>query len=139
MILSKLPLALGPAIVNSIVQACTWSSKLLVYLGIWQSIPLLDLHDILSFDVEFGKILQELQVLVSRKQYLESMGSDNQGAIVDLCFRGAPIEDLCLDFSLPGYPDYILKPGEENVICIPLQNLDGFFPSSAYLCLQRCS
>ena len=71
--------------------------------------------------------MQELQVLVSRKQYLESMGSDNQGAIADFCFRGAPIEDICLDFSLPGYPDYILKPGEENVICIPLQNFDGFF------------
>lgn len=77
------------------------------------------MHDILSFDADFGKILQELQVLVSRKQYLESTGGDNQDAIANLCFRGAPIEDLCLDFTLPGYPDYILKPGEENVICIP--------------------
>ncbi|GER27717.1 E3 ubiquitin-protein ligase UPL3 [Striga asiatica] len=39
-------------------------------------------------------------------------GSYNLG---DLCFRGASIEDLCLDFSLPGYPEYILKPGSENV------------------------
>ena len=70
---------------------------------------------------------------------MHTVNSDNQGAIADLCFRWAPIEDLCLDFSLPGYPDYILKPGEENVICIPLQNFDGFFPPSAYLCLQRCS
>ncbi|XP_042478317.1 E3 ubiquitin-protein ligase UPL3-like [Macadamia integrifolia] len=74
----------------------------------------LDLHDILSFDAEFGKILQELQVLVCRKNYLEAMGGSNQNAIADLRFRGAPIEDLCLDFSLPGYPDYVLKPGAEN-------------------------
>ncbi|KAK1558452.1 hypothetical protein Q3G72_002483 [Acer saccharum] len=75
----------------------------------------LDLHDILSFDAEFGKILQELHVLVCRKQYIESTGCDNRDVISDLRFRGAPVEDLCLDFTLPGYPDYILKPGEEIV------------------------
>ncbi|XP_057966486.1 E3 ubiquitin-protein ligase UPL3 [Malania oleifera] len=83
----------------------------------------LDLHDILSFDAEFGKVLQELQVLVYRKQYLESMGGGNRDAIADLRFRGAPIEDLCLDFTLPGYPDYILKPGEENV---DISNLEEY-------------
>ncbi|GER55234.1 E3 ubiquitin-protein ligase UPL3 [Striga asiatica] len=72
----------------------------------------LDLHDIVTFDPELGTTLQELQALVSRKQYLESTGSYN---LEDLCFRGASIEDLCLDFSLPGYPEYILKPGSENV------------------------
>ncbi|KAK9287416.1 hypothetical protein L1049_015837 [Liquidambar formosana] len=76
----------------------------------------LDLHDILSFDADFGKILQELQVLVCRKQYLESSGGNNCDAIADLRFRGAPIEDICLDFTLPGYPDFVLKPGEENVL-----------------------
>lgn len=75
----------------------------------------LDLHDIIPFDAEFGKILQELHVIVCRKQHLESMTSDNCEEVVDLRFRGALIEDLCLDFTLPGYPDYILKPGDENV------------------------
>lgn len=75
----------------------------------------LDLHDILSFDYEFGKVLQELQALVYRKQYLESIGSDNPESIAELKFRGASLEDLYLDFTLPGYPDYILKPGDENV------------------------
>ena len=74
----------------------------------------LDLHDIISFDAELGKTLQELQVLVCRKQYLECNG-DNGGAVSDLSFRGAPIEDLCLDFTLPGFPDYRLKPIDENV------------------------
>ncbi|XP_073310538.1 E3 ubiquitin-protein ligase UPL3-like isoform X2 [Primulina huaijiensis] len=72
----------------------------------------LDLHDIISFDAELGTTLQELQALVCRKQYLESIGSSNQQ---ELRYRGASIEDLCLDFSLPGYPDYALKPGDENV------------------------
>ncbi|KAI9181356.1 hypothetical protein LWI28_014213 [Acer negundo] len=43
----------------------------------------LDLHDILSFDAEFGKILQELHVLVCRKQYLESTGCDNRDVDVN--------------------------------------------------------
>ncbi|MCL7025928.1 hypothetical protein MKW94_009843 [Papaver nudicaule] len=75
----------------------------------------LDLHDILSFDSDFGKTLQELQVLVCRKQHLEGVGGDGGIAVTDLCFRGTPIEDLCLDFTVPGYPDYILKSGDENV------------------------
>jgi E3 ubiquitin-protein ligase TRIP12 len=73
------------------------------------------LYDILSFDAEFGKILQELQILVERKRFLESCSSNNQ-QIEDLCFRGASVEDLCLDFTLPGYPDYVLKEGEENTV-----------------------
>ncbi|KAL8115765.1 hypothetical protein AgCh_022317 [Apium graveolens] len=73
----------------------------------------LDLHDIISFDAELGKTLLEMQALVYRKKYLESMGANDQ--IADLRFHGTLIEDLCLDFTLPGYPDYILKPGEENV------------------------
>ncbi|GAB4853175.1 E3 ubiquitin-protein ligase upl3 [Ancistrocladus abbreviatus] len=83
----------------------------------------LDLHDILSFDPDFGKILQELQALVCRKQYLESIGGDNPEAIAELHFCGAPVEDLCLDFTLPGYTDYILKPGGENV---DLNNLEEY-------------
>ncbi|XAR59835.1 Ubiquitin--protein ligase [Bertholletia excelsa] len=83
----------------------------------------LDLHDILSFDAELGKTLQELQALVCRKQYLESMGGQNSDEIADLRFRGARIEDLCLDFILPGYPDYILKKGVENV---DITNLEEF-------------
>lgn len=72
----------------------------------------LDLYDILSFDTEFGKTLQELQILVARKQFLDSCSSESQK--IDLCFRGAPVEDLYLDFTLPGYPEYVLKEGGEN-------------------------
>ncbi|CAH8305538.1 unnamed protein product [Eruca vesicaria subsp. sativa] len=75
----------------------------------------LDLHDIALFDAELGKTLQELRVLVGRKQYLEAVGGDNWSAISDLSLRGSRIEDLCLDFTLPGYPEYILRPGDEIV------------------------
>ncbi|CAH9125922.1 unnamed protein product [Cuscuta epithymum] len=83
----------------------------------------LDLYDIQSFDAELGKSLQELQALVIRKQYLESMGNDFQGKITDLCFHGTPIEDLCLDFTVPGHPEYVLKSGDETV---DLGNLEEY-------------
>ncbi|OIV99549.1 hypothetical protein TanjilG_17359 [Lupinus angustifolius] len=74
----------------------------------------LDLHDILVIDAGLGKTLQELNALVCRKNYLESCGSYTD-KIANLHFRGSPIEDLCLDFTLPGYPECILKPGDEIV------------------------
>lgn len=83
----------------------------------------LDLYDILSFDVELGKVLQELHALVCRKHYMEALGTDNRDAIAGLHFRGTAIEDLCLDFTLPGYPDYILKHGDETVHDINFLNL----------------
>lgn len=74
------------------------------------------MHDIILFDAELGKTLQELRVLVARKHYLEAIGGVNSGMVSDLCLRGSRIEDLCLDFTLPGYPEYILRPGDEIVL-----------------------
>ncbi|WOK98807.1 E3 ubiquitin-protein ligase [Canna indica] len=85
----------------------------------------LDLHDILLFDAEFGKTLQEMQALVCRKKFLETSPSNNQMPISDLHFRGTPVEDLCLDFTLPGYPDYILKAGGENIM-VDINNLEEY-------------
>ncbi|XP_042403333.1 E3 ubiquitin-protein ligase UPL3-like isoform X1 [Zingiber officinale] len=85
----------------------------------------LELHDILLFDAEFGKILQELQALVLHKQFLDSNAGNNQMAIADLHFQGASIEDLCLYFTLPGYPEYILKDGGENIM-VDVNNLEEY-------------
>ncbi|GER35888.1 E3 ubiquitin-protein ligase UPL3 [Striga asiatica] len=95
----------------------------------------LDLHDIVTFDVELGTTLQELQALVLRKEYLESTGSCYK--MEELCFRGVSIEDLCLDFSLPGYPEYILKSGSDNVFDIA--SLQIFSPNELdyMLCGRR--
>lgn len=89
----------------------------------------LDLFDIVSFDSEFGKTLQELRVLVERKKFLESTPGENQLEVADLRFRGAAIEDLCLDFTLPGYPDYVLKEGEGSAIV-----RDDVHPGFIYFC-----
>ncbi|CAM0948357.1 unnamed protein product [Alopecurus aequalis] len=85
----------------------------------------LDLFDIISFDAELGKTLQELQVLVERKRFLESSHGKNRREVEDLRFRGARIEDLCLDFTLPGFPDYVLKEGEQNTT-VNIYNLEEY-------------
>ncbi|KAI3780949.1 hypothetical protein L2E82_10943 [Cichorium intybus] len=83
----------------------------------------LDLHDVCSFDAELGKTLQELQALVCRKKHLESTHGFDRNEKLELKFRGALIEDLCLDFTLPGYPDFILKPGNKDV---SIDNLEDY-------------
>ncbi|KAL2329061.1 hypothetical protein Fmac_022488 [Flemingia macrophylla] len=83
----------------------------------------LDLHDILFIDAELGKSLQEFNALVCRKRYIESIGGGYTDTVANLHFRGGTIEDLCLDFTLPGYPEYILKPGDEIV---DINNLEEY-------------
>ncbi|XXG81111.1 hypothetical protein AAC387_Pa09g1820 [Persea americana] len=68
----------------------------------------LDIYDIHSFDPELGRTLLEFQALVERKRTMESVSGKNTTPISVLHFRGTRIEDLCLDFTLPGYNDYKL-------------------------------
>lgn len=74
------------------------------------------MHDILFIDAELGKTLQELNAIVRRKHHIKSIGGSATDANTNFVFRGTQIEDLCLDFTLPGYPEYILKPGDE-IVC----------------------
>lgn len=72
------------------------------------------MYDIQSFDPELGRTLLEFQALVNRKKFLESVIEENSPPEFDLCFRDTRIEDLCLDFTLPGYPDYALASGPDH-------------------------
>ncbi|XP_057839619.1 E3 ubiquitin-protein ligase UPL3 [Cryptomeria japonica] len=85
----------------------------------------LDLYDIKYFDIGLGTILQEMQALAARRQYLESMADDKSKEISSLHYRGAKIEDLCFDFTLPGFPDYALKPGGSSIM-VTIDNVDEY-------------
>lgn len=77
------------------------------------------MYDIQSFDPELGGTLLEFQALVSRKKFLECVDLENSAPeFTDLCFRGTRIEDLCLDFTLPGYPHYVLASGPDHGMVI---------------------
>ena len=70
--------------------------------------------DIHFVDPELCKTLVELQALARRRKVISESQSDVRAAKCDLSFRGTKIEDLCLDFSLPGYTDYVLSPRFAN-------------------------
>lgn len=76
----------------------------------------LDLYDVQTIDPELGRTLLEMQGLVRRKQFLEKESRDAHEAINGLRFQGSSFEDLCLDFTLPGYPEFTLKPGGKDIM-----------------------
>lgn len=63
----------------------------------------LDLYDIRKFDAALGATLEKLYA--AHKAHQAQGGSRRGPLLVD----GCPIEDLCLTFVLPGYPEYELK------------------------------
>ncbi|KAK4749343.1 hypothetical protein SAY87_026792 [Trapa incisa] len=86
----------------------------------------LNLYDIHSFDPDLGRTLLEFQALADKKRYMESHHGEKTSAHEDgSCFRNTNIEDLCLDFSLPGYPDYILS-SDANHSMVNMENLADY-------------
>ncbi|XP_038695797.1 E3 ubiquitin-protein ligase UPL4-like isoform X1 [Tripterygium wilfordii] len=84
----------------------------------------LSLYDIQSFDPELGRTLLEFQALVNRKKHLNSCG--NRSALkVESCYRNTRIEDLYLDFTLPGYPFYVLTSGPDHKM-VNIDNLENY-------------
>ncbi|KAL8039502.1 hypothetical protein ABFX02_10G041200 [Erythranthe guttata] len=84
----------------------------------------LSLYDIQSFDPALSRALLEFQAVVERKQYLKSHCEDSSRD-VDVLLRNTKIEDMCLDFSLPGYPDYVLASGLDSKM-VNLHNLEEY-------------
>ncbi|KAJ9184255.1 hypothetical protein P3X46_004000 [Hevea brasiliensis] len=68
----------------------------------------LNLYDIQSIDPGLGRTLLEFHALVNRRKFMKSALIENSCSISDACYRNTGIEDLALDFTVPGYPDYIL-------------------------------
>eukprot|EP00899_Mesostigma_viride_P024650 jgi/Mesvir1/536/Mv11394-RA.2 len=77
----------------------------------------LDLFDIRGFDPSLGANLEEMEALVDarRQKADEARATGTPPPTEPLLLRGCPIEDLCLDFTLPGYPEYELKPGGRDI------------------------
>uniref|UniRef100_A0A5B6YR81 HECT-type E3 ubiquitin transferase n=1 Tax=Davidia involucrata TaxID=16924 RepID=A0A5B6YR81_DAVIN len=85
----------------------------------------LTVYDIHSFDPGLGRALLEFQALVERKRHLESVCGEISTFKLDSCFWNTRIEDLCLDFTLPGYPDYVLTFGPDSEM-VNLTNLEEY-------------
>ncbi|KAJ4908887.1 E3 ubiquitin-protein ligase UPL4 [Raphanus sativus] len=98
-------------------------SKAFYKLVLGQELSSFDIHFI---DPELCKTLVELQALARRKKVFSESQSDARAAAkCDLSFRGTKIEDLCLEFTLPGYTDYVLAPHSANDM-VNLDNLEEY-------------
>ncbi|WOL06323.1 hypothetical protein Cni_G15055 [Canna indica] len=84
----------------------------------------LSICDIQSFDPELGRTLLEFQALVSRKQFLESASEESNEVPSKLHYRNISVNDLCLDFTLPGYSDYVLV--SESTKMVSIVNLEEY-------------
>jgi E3 ubiquitin-protein ligase TRIP12 len=78
----------------------------------------LSIYDILSFDPELGRTLLEFQGLVKQRESLQSDSVGNHASTSNLDYHGAKIEDLGLDFSLPGYAEYLLSDQNNSELVI---------------------
>ncbi|KAF8096020.1 hypothetical protein N665_0319s0038 [Sinapis alba] len=108
-------------------------SKTFYKLILGQELSSFDIHFV---DPELCKTLVELQALAHRRKVISESQSDAAlAAKCDLSFRGTKIEDLCLDFSLPGYTDYVLAPQFANDM-VNLDNLEEYVKAivSATVC-----
>ena len=74
----------------------------------------LTMCDIQSFDPELGTVLLEFQALISRKRYIETVCGEKSKFDIDMRYRNTNIEDLSLNFVLPGYSDYALTSGSDH-------------------------
>ncbi|KAL1200108.1 E3 ubiquitin-protein ligase UPL4 [Cardamine amara subsp. amara] len=87
-----------------------------------QELSSFDIHFV---DPELCKTLVELQALARRRNVFPEAQGDSPPAKCDLSFRGTKIEDLCLEFVLPGYTDYDLAPHSDNDM-VNLDNLQEY-------------
>uniref|UniRef100_A0ACD5U1W4 Uncharacterized protein n=1 Tax=Avena sativa TaxID=4498 RepID=A0ACD5U1W4_AVESA len=67
----------------------------------------LNIYDINSFDPELATTLMEFKALTCQRKYLESCSTKECQSPSDLSYRGCTIEDLAIDFAVPGYPEYL--------------------------------
>ncbi len=75
----------------------------------------LSVSSVKAVDSALGKSLSTLRRFVNAKQKIESDDTLNQqekgSALQDLQLDGVRLEDLCLDFTVPGFEDMELKVG----------------------------
>ena len=74
----------------------------------------LDLYDIRRVDAAVGATLEKLHI--AHKAYQQQTAS-NKGlaSLMPMLVDGCPIDELCLTFELPGYPDYQLRQGGSDL------------------------
>jgi E3 ubiquitin-protein ligase TRIP12 len=89
----------------------------------------LDTQDLSGIDPEISNTVNILQGIVRKKAKLENNDKltalERHERISSLTMDGCPIEDLGLDFTLPGYPNIELRKGGKDM-SVSLDNLSDY-------------
>ncbi|XP_069474403.1 E3 ubiquitin-protein ligase TRIP12 isoform X5 [Ambystoma mexicanum] len=86
-------------------------------------------HDLLNIDPVVAKSVYHLEDLVRQKKRLEKDKSQTkeslQYALENLNMNGCSVEDLALDFTLPGFPNIELRKGGKD-LAVTIHNLEEY-------------
>ena len=88
-----------------------------------------DVADLKGIDPDIAKTVTHLQGIVHKKLKLDNdralSPAERQDQISQLTMDGCPVEDLGLDFTLPGYPNIELRKGGRDM-SVNLDNLANY-------------
>uniref|UniRef100_A0AAZ3SJ56 E3 ubiquitin-protein ligase n=1 Tax=Oncorhynchus tshawytscha TaxID=74940 RepID=A0AAZ3SJ56_ONCTS len=92
-------------------------------------------HDLINIDPGVAKSIQHLEDIIRQKRRLEQDRSQTretlQQALESLNMNGCSVEDLGLDFTLPGFPNIELKKGGKD-IPVTIYNLEEYLRLVVY-------
>ncbi|KAI2527311.1 TRIP12 isoform 20, partial [Pan troglodytes] len=94
-------------------------------------------HDLFDIDPVVARSVYHLEDIVRQKKRLEQDKSQTkeslQYALETLTMNGCSVEDLGLDFTLPGFPNIELKKGGKD-IPVTIHNLEEYLRLDQLLC-----
>ncbi|XP_072317894.1 E3 ubiquitin-protein ligase TRIP12 isoform X1 [Eucyclogobius newberryi] len=97
-------------------------------------------HDLVNIDPAVAKSIQHLEDIIRQKRRLEQDRSQTretlQQALESLNMNGCSVEDLGLDFTLPGFPNIELKKGGKDV-AVTIYNLEEYLRLVVYWTLNE--
>uniref|UniRef100_A0A671LMX5 E3 ubiquitin-protein ligase n=2 Tax=Sinocyclocheilus anshuiensis TaxID=1608454 RepID=A0A671LMX5_9TELE len=97
-------------------------------------------HDLVNIDPGVAKSIQHLEDIIRQKKRIEQDRSHTretlQQALESLNMNGCSVEDLGLDFTLPGFPNIELKKGGKDVP-VTINNLEEYLRLVVYWTLNE--
>ncbi|XP_056139035.1 E3 ubiquitin-protein ligase TRIP12 isoform X2 [Lampris incognitus] len=97
-------------------------------------------HDLVNIDPGVAKSIQHLEDIIRQKKRLEQDRSQTretlQQALESLNMNGCSVEDLGLDFTLPGFPNIELKKGGKD-LPVTIYNLEEYLRLVVYWTLNE--
>ena len=91
-----------------------------------QALTLIDIKDIMPFFYEFiVKLVDVLRMKNAIENDQSLTGEESSRMISEIMIDGASFDDLCINFTLPGYPEIEMKEGGYDTL-LTIENLEEY-------------